>query len=87
MALAPLMAISGTLGKSIRLLPITATICLLLSFAIAVSIDVPISRYLLANVKGVENKSRIDRLSESASEKFKRWSLNHTVKNKAVAGA
>ena len=87
LALAPLMAISGTLGKFIRLLPITAIICLLLSFAIAILIDVPISRYLLADVKGVENKSRIDRLSESASEKFVRWSLNHTVKNKAVAGA
>ncbi|GAB4542368.1 MAG: efflux RND transporter permease subunit [Pleurocapsa sp.] len=87
LALAPLMAISGTLGKFIRLLPITAIICLLLSFAISILIDVPISRYLLADVKGVEKKSRIDRLSESASHRFVRWSLNHTVKNKAVAGA
>ena len=87
LALTPLMAISGTLGKFIRLLPITAIICLLLSFAIAILVDIPLSRYLLADVKGVEKKSRIDRLSESASQRFVRWSLNNTVKNKTTASA
>ncbi len=87
LALTPLMAISGTLGKFIELLPIAAIICLILSFAIAILIDIPLSRYLLANVKGVEKKSRVDRLSEKASQKWARWSLNHTVKNKTTAGA
>ena len=86
LAMAPLMAISGTLGKFIRLLPLTAIICLLLSFAIAILIDIPLSRFLLANVKS-EKKSRIDRLSEVASEKFARWSLNTTVRNKTTARA
>ncbi len=87
LALTPLMAISGTMGKFVRLLPITAIICLLLSFAIAILVDVPISRYLLAGVKGTQKKSRIDRLSEAASERFARWSLNHTVRNKTTARA
>ena len=87
LALTPLMAISGTLGKFIELLPIAAIICLILSFAIAIFIDIPLSRYLLANVKGGESKSKIDRLSETASEKWTRWSLNHTVKNKTTATA
>ena len=87
LALTPLMAISGTLGKFIELLPIAAIICLILSFAIAIFIDIPLSRYLLADVKGVESKSKIDRLSETASEKWTRWSLNHTVKNKTTATA
>ena len=87
LALTPLMAISGTLGKFIELLPIAAIICLILSFAIAIFIDIPLSRYLLANVQGVESKSKIDRLSETASEKWTRWSLNHTVKNKTTATA
>ena len=87
LALTPLMAISGTLGKFIELLPIAAIICLILSFAIAIFIDIPLSRYLLANVKGGESKSKIDRLSEAASEKWARWSLNHTVKNKTTATA
>ncbi|MBE9214935.1 efflux RND transporter permease subunit [Plectonema cf. radiosum LEGE 06105] len=87
LALTPLMAISGTLGKFIELLPIAAIICLVLSFAIAILVDIPLSRYLLANVKGGEKKSRIDRLSERASERWVRWSLNYTVKNKATARA
>ncbi|MEM8831870.1 MAG: efflux RND transporter permease subunit [Cyanobacteria bacterium P01_G01_bin.19] len=87
LALTPLMAISGTLGKFIELLPIAAIICLILSFAIAILIDIPLSRYLLANVKGVESKSKVDRLSETVSEKWTRWSLNHTVKNKTTATA
>ncbi len=86
LAMTPLMAIGGTMGKFIRLLPITAVICLLLSFAIALLIDIPLSRFLLGNVKG-HRKSRIDRLSEKASERFARWSLRYTVRNKATARA
>ncbi|PSP00029.1 MAG: AcrB/AcrD/AcrF family protein [Cyanobacteria bacterium SW_6_48_11] len=87
LAMAPLIAISGTLGKFIRLLPITAVICLLLSFAIALLVDIPLSRFLLANVEGGERKSRIDRLSEAASGQFARWSLRTTVRNQATARA
>jgi len=87
LALMPLLAISGTLGKFIQLLPYTAIICLVLSFAIAVLIDIPLSRYLLAGVKGAEKKSRVDRLSESASKRWVRWSLNHTVRSKKTAWA
>ena len=87
LALTPLMAISGTLGKFIELLPIAAIICLILSFAIAILVDIPLSRYLLANVKGGEKKSRVDKLSEKASERWVRWSLNYTVRNKATARA
>ena len=32
-------------------------------------------------------KSRVDKLSEKASEKFSRWSLNHTVRNRATIRA
>ncbi|WP_290884859.1 hypothetical protein [Fischerella sp.] len=42
------------------MLPLTAIICLLLSFAIAILVDVPLSRYLLANIKGVEKKSLLE---------------------------
>ncbi|WP_228056633.1 efflux RND transporter permease subunit [Microcoleus sp. LEGE 07076] len=87
LALFPLLTISGTLGKFIQLLPYTAIICLILSFTIAILIDVPLSRYLLGNVKGVEKKSRVDRMSEVASDRWARWSINHTVKNKKVAWA
>lgn len=87
LAMVPLMAISGTMGKFVRLLPITAIICLLLSFAIAILVDVPLSRFLLAGVSKENKTSRIDRLSETASERFTQWSLNHTVRNQTTARA
>ncbi|NJM99347.1 MAG: efflux RND transporter permease subunit [Phormidesmis sp. RL_2_1] len=85
LAMTPLMAIGGTMGKFIRLLPLTAVICLILSFVIALLIDVPLSRFLLSNVKKGQAKSRVDKLSEKASEKFSRWSLKTTVSSKSRA--
>ncbi|MEO0834548.1 MAG: efflux RND transporter permease subunit [Cyanobacteria bacterium J06642_3] len=85
LALAPLMAISGTMGKFIRLIPISAIVCLLLSYAIALLVDIPLSRYLLGNIRNTGEKSRIDRLTETASEKFRTWSLATTIRNKTTA--
>ncbi|TVP63502.1 MAG: efflux RND transporter permease subunit [Nodularia sp. (in: Bacteria)] len=87
LAMAPLMVISGTMGKFIRLLPTTAIICLLLSYAIALLIDVPLSRFLLDNVKGGVKKTRIDKFTTWASKNFARWSLKYTVRNKKTATA
>ncbi|MDJ0568001.1 MAG: efflux RND transporter permease subunit [Pleurocapsa sp. MO_192.B19] len=85
LALAPLMAISGTMGKFIRLLPIAAIVCLLLSYVIALLVDLPLSRYLLGNIQAQEQKSKIDRLTETASAKFCNWSLAATIRNKTTA--
>ncbi len=85
LALAPLMAISGTMGKFVRLIPITAIVCLLLSYIIALLVDIPLSRYLLGNLKTKGQKSKIDRLTETASEKFRNWSLSATIRNKTTA--
>lgn len=87
LALLPLLAISGTLGKFVRLLPYTAIICLVLSFAIAILIDIPLSRYFLDNVKPGHQKSRMDHLSEWASHRWMHWSLDHTVKSRGRARA
>ncbi len=85
LALAPLMAISGTMGKFVRLVPISAIVCLILSFIIAIFVDIPLSRYLLGNIKAKGQKSRVDRLTESASGKFRNWSLGMTIRNKTTA--
>lgn len=85
LALAPLMAIGGTMGKFIRLIPISAIICLVLSYAIALLIAIPLSRYLLGNIKATGDKSFVDRLTEIASDRFRDWSLDTTVKNKLTA--
>ena len=87
LAMAPLMVISGTMGKFIRLMPITAIICLVLSYIIALLVDVPLSRFLLGNVKGGAKKTRIDKFTEWFSQRFTCWSLNFTVRNRATSGA
>ena len=85
LAMAPLMAISGTMGKFIRLIPISAIVCLSLSFVIALFVDIPLSHFLLGNVKGGSKKTFIDQVTEVASEKFRQWSLRVTVRNKTTA--
>ena len=85
LAMAPLMAISGTMGEFIRLIPISAITCLIISYGIALLVDIPLSRYLLGNIKRREQKSFIDKLTEVSSEKFKHWSLKTTVRNKTTA--
>ncbi|MEO1070280.1 MAG: efflux RND transporter permease subunit, partial [Cyanobacteria bacterium J06638_6] len=43
LAMAPLMAISGTMGKFTRLIPISAIVCLVLSYIVALLAVVPLS--------------------------------------------
>ncbi|NEZ57117.1 efflux RND transporter permease subunit [Adonisia turfae] len=86
LAMAPLMAISGTLGKYIRLIPISAITCLVMSYALALLAVIPLSRFLLGNQGGSgESKTYVDRLTEAASEKFSHWSLRMTIPNRHVA--
>jgi multidrug efflux pump subunit AcrB len=83
----PLMAISGTMGKFIRLIPITAIICLISSLFVAFFISIPLSRFLLGKLKGGSKQTYVDRLTEAISARFVRWSLQTTVRNKAIARA
>lgn len=86
LALAPLIAVSGTSGKFIRILPITTIACLVLSFIVAVVIDVPLSRFLLKGVKdGEDRKTVVDRITGWFAGKLTNWSLANTVRNKPVA--
>ena len=87
LAMAPLMVISGTMGKFVRLMPITAIICLLLSYGIALLVDIPLSRLLLDKVKGGPKKTKIDEFTEVAGEKLRQWSLKYTIRNKTTAKA
>ena len=85
LAMAPLMAISGTLGKYIRLIPISAITCLVMSYVLALLVVVPLSKVLLGKQGGGESKTYVDRLTEAASEKFSHWSLRMTIPNRRVA--
>ena len=86
LAMAPLMAISGTMGKFIRLVPISAIACLIMSYAIALLVVIPLSKFLLDNDhNGGHAKTFIDRLTEAASEQFAQWSLRNTVASRRTA--
>ena len=88
LALAPLMAIGGLPGKFIRVLPIAAIACLVVSFIVAMLVAIPLSRLLLGRVgqNGVEErKTRADRITESASRWLKQWSLSKTLRSRRVA--
>ncbi|MEM8804972.1 MAG: efflux RND transporter permease subunit [Cyanobacteria bacterium P01_G01_bin.38] len=86
LAMAPLMAISGILGKYIRLIPISAITCLVMSYVLALLAVVPLSKFLLGNQGGSgESKTYVDRLTEVVSARFSHWSLSATVRNRHVA--
>ncbi len=92
LALAPLMAISGTSGKFIRVLPVTAIACLVMAFVVALLVSVPLSRLLMGRVankksaQGSEAKeTRADRIMAAMSNGLLRSSLKVTLRSKKVA--
>ncbi|MEM9272482.1 MAG: efflux RND transporter permease subunit [Cyanobacteria bacterium P01_F01_bin.143] len=85
LAMAPLMAISGTMGKFTRLIPISAIICLVLSYILALLAVVPLSKFLLGNTQKKQTQTFVDRLTEKVSAQFADWSLKFTVRNRSVA--
>ncbi|MEM9220068.1 MAG: efflux RND transporter permease subunit [Cyanobacteria bacterium P01_F01_bin.150] len=85
LAMIPLMAIAGPLGKFIRLIPISAITCLVLSYVIALLAVIPLSKFLLHRTEGNHGQTFIDQLTEKISEKFAEWSLRFTVPNRAIA--
>lgn len=66
-ALAPLLAIGGTDGKFIRFIPLTAIICLVLSYIVALLICVPLSRWVLPREAEKVAPSRVDRFVASVA--------------------
>ena len=92
LAMAPLLVIAGIDGKFIRILPITTITCLFLSFIVALIVTIPMSRFLLGNLKGKTKKSAIDKFSEKSSAVLNNWMLTTTVGSRGksiswIAGA
>jgi len=85
LAMAPLMAVSGVSGKFIRILPITTICCLVMSFIVAVAVDVPLSRYLLGRNAGSNKKTLVDRITLWLTEVIGGFNLRFTVVNRPVA--
>jgi multidrug efflux pump subunit AcrB len=79
----PLAFISGLDGKFIRIIPVTAAVCLVLSYVISILIDIPLSSGLLTRKKaGASGKSRIDRITEKISERVAGWLERKPLKSR-----
>jgi len=85
LAMVPLFGIGGIDGKFIRIIPVTAICCLVLSFVIALLVDIPLSRAVFSNIQRNPKESRIDRLTKVSSAWLSDWSLRTTVRNRWTA--
>lgn len=81
----PLMTIGGVEGKFIRLIPVTAAICLALSYFIAVFIATPIASMMIDFKSHKVSQTRVDRLNEKISAYLSRWLKKFAIPNKKVA--
>ncbi|MEC4089773.1 efflux RND transporter permease subunit [Pseudoalteromonas rubra] len=86
LAMAPMMAIGGVDGKFIRLIPITAVLCLVLSYLIAFLVCIPLSQYLLRNAKETQ-MSTVDTLTHAAGQALQRWLGRVALRSRRQAGA
>jgi len=85
MVLLPMISIGGIDGKFIRLIPITAIICLALSYFISIFIDLPLSNILLKKGNTSSQKGRIDIITEKLSKLVYNWLIQYAVKTKKQA--
>lgn len=87
LALVPMMLIGGIDGKFIRILPVTMTVCLLVSLVVAFLLCIPLSRYLLEKESGKQHELIIDRISSRYRTGLSQWLLANPLKNKKRAAA
>lgn len=71
LAMLPLAFIGGVDGKFVRLVPVTAAICLLVSYLVAMLLALPLARYPMRGFKPAP--TWMDRLSQRYGERFQSW--------------
>ncbi len=86
LALAPLLAIPGVMGKFIRVMPATAIICLVCSYIVALFVCIPLARYFFSSraVIGSE-KTFVDQLTQKVTSGLFNFILKTTLKNRFTA--
>lgn len=86
LALSPLMAMGGIAGKFVRVVPVTAVICLGLSYLISMVIDIPLAPIILKKrTNGHIKQSKADRLVENVSGRLCQWLQHYAVHSKPIA--
>lgn len=88
LALMPLLFLSGVSGKFIRLVPLTAIVCLVVSYAVAFLWAIPASKILLARgQQGGGGAGPLDRLTTAASRGLHAFIARAVVARRWLAGA
>lgn len=85
LAMAPLFGIGGVDGKFIRIIPVATITCLVVSYFVALLVDVPLSRFLLGSAKSGYQKTRVDVITAKLSGRMCAWSLDKTLRNRKSA--
>ncbi|WP_133407174.1 efflux RND transporter permease subunit [Parashewanella tropica] len=85
LAMAPLLGISGMVGKFIRSMPMTAIACLIASYIVALLLCVPLSKYLLPKAGTKLQKTKVDKITETYSDKLANLLEKRFLSSKKVA--
>ncbi|MGB0892796.1 MAG: efflux RND transporter permease subunit [Parashewanella sp.] len=85
LAMAPLLGISGTVGKFIRSMPMTAIACLIASYIVALLLCIPLSKYFLPKAGTKLQKTKVDKITESYSKKLANLLERRFLKSKKTA--
>ena len=81
LAMIPLMMVGGVDGKFFRVLPVTITICLVISLVVAFLICIPLSRYLLEHADN-SNEPVMDRITERFRHRLREMLLSGPLRSK-----
>ncbi|TIH18123.1 efflux RND transporter permease subunit [Marinifilum sp. JC120] len=81
----PLALIPGVDGKFMRIIPVTAAVCLVVSFAVSIIIGPALLRPFLGK-RGNHEPGFVDRLSHKLETKLTGWLRTNVVNNKKRAG-
>ncbi|MCP4578672.1 MAG: efflux RND transporter permease subunit [Deltaproteobacteria bacterium] len=87
LVLLPLVFLGGVDGKFIRLIPITAVVCLALSYIISIVLGPPLTRFVLALKNGAHGPNRMDRISKKAGAFLSNWLKKRVVSSRKRAVA
>lgn len=85
LVLLPLVFLGGIDGKFIRLIPLTAIVCLVLSYIVSVVLGPPLSRLVFDKRKKHSTPSRIDTLSTSTGAALSNWLLRTVIPSRKRA--
>jgi multidrug efflux pump subunit AcrB len=81
----PLIFIGGIEGKFVRIIPVTAAICLVVSYIVSLIIGPPISRMVLVSKKKKFEPDKIDKIAEKAGRTLSDWLKKHVISSRKKA--